>query len=233
MLDNFLSSIKADADRSLLQNGYFHLKNLHSDFPYLKLLESFGELADQYGKGQVWEVVSKKASAEAYNSQSVDPIGPHTECFEFQDEPPKYLALWCVRAPSCGGGKTLLADGLQIVSNLSAPSQITLTSEKLRFYSSAKKENGDPALEAIHATIEPSQRCDGERILRFSTKYSDARGLPWFTSFHEAVQAEFSKSHTSIEWSDNDLLIWDNHRMLHGRSAFEDNKRELKRVWIM
>lgn len=42
----------------------------------------------------------------------------------------------------------------------------------------------------------------------------------------------FQKHHVKVLIPDNSLAIWDNYRMIHGRSCYQDTNRHLTRYWI-
>jgi hypothetical protein len=51
---------------------------------------------------------------------------------------------------------------------------------------------------------------------------------------HLARQAEafFREHKVSVLIPEDSILVWDNHRMLHARSAYRDTRRRLIRYWI-
>ncbi len=45
-------------------------------------------------------------------------------------------------------------------------------------------------------------------------------------------QRLFGEQHIAIGYQRNDMLVWDNWRLLHARNAFEDPRRHLRRIHI-
>lgn len=133
----------------------------------------------------------------------------------FLEQPARFVLLHCWQAaPS--GGVTLLADGLAIASNVDRVEWIAWTQLRLPYpcgercsIDAAGSVRFNPA-ECATAELSPTQQ---RWLARFS--YTSER-----LSFRLPMQA-------------GDVLILDNHRMLHGREAFDATSgRLLKRLRI-
>ncbi len=47
-----------------------------------------------------------------------------------------------------------------------------------------------------------------------------------------ATLRHFDEAAVAITIPEGHMLIWDNHRMLHGRTGFSDSRRHLTRYWL-
>lgn len=207
-----------------------------------RALLHFGEIAPQYDGKETWEVMVRPGFESLPYSQSSNGIGAHTEAPVFA-MPPKYLALHCLRQAKCGGGHTMLADGLDFCERTGMVETCTRT--EVNFVATVK-----PGTTQRQSLLSPllSAAADGP-IFRFSYnlfKYGDVNpsedaivspdaalnqnsDLVLLT---ELAEKYFDEHGAAVLVPEGSMLIWNNHRMMHSRSRFEDKARHLTRYWL-
>jgi L-tyrosine isonitrile desaturase/decarboxylase len=155
---------------------------------------------------------------------------------------PRYIFFHCDVAPPAGsGGETLFCDTLRLLAHASPAERerwrriaITYTTEKIVHY------GGTFTSRLIRAHPE-----SGEEILRFAEPVEDLnpvrlqiKGLcgeterDFLDDMHRRLHDE--RVCYSHHWMNGDVLIADNHRLLHGRRAFTQSvERRIRRVNIL
>lgn len=203
----------------------------------------FGTIIPQYDGEKSYDVAYREGFDEFLYSKSLNPIGPHTEA-PLQTPPPRLLALHCKRQARCGGGATLIADARTFLRN-----RPTAEVELCRSWPVPFTGSPNPELPDTIAAEAPllSETPEGT-IVRFSHNffiYGDTNGklsnrrhlalLGFPAPLERAIEATFrffEEQAVSITIPEGHMLIWDNHRMLHGRTAFRDPGRHLTRYWL-
>ena len=229
--------------KTLTRDGFVVIDGLDPGPEVERRLRDYGDLLPQYD-GQIAFEVKPLPGFESYRfSQSLNPIGPHTEA-PVQDPPPKYLALYCHRQATCGGGQTLLSDGYAFLDTLDASLRQVAESWPIRFVASTHP-GGPVGSEADFPML--SRPADAHPILRFSHNqfyFGDVNPQSNAESGDPIVEeaslkelaargtAHFRNNAIDIRIPEGSLLIWDNHRMLHARDRYRDPKRHLTRYWI-
>jgi alpha-ketoglutarate-dependent taurine dioxygenase len=229
---------KVLSDEALLQHkevlrrqGYINFVDLPEGFDHLNFVQRFGTLIPQYDGELVWSIKAQERFADVYHSLNNKPLKPHTECYEYTGVPPKYLALWCIKASEDGRGQTTLADGYEFIASLSADEVERLTSHVCRFHSTPGLQESSLGRVAYHPIYDTSVNPQ-EPILRYSFACLDDGGDPFIAQIRQRMADFFDQQCSSIVYKRNSLLIWDNWRMLHARTGFTDQSRHLKRVWL-
>lgn len=214
-------------------------------------VESFlgrlGRLLPQYD-GRIAFEVRPKAAFDRYRfSQSMNPIGPHTEA-PVHDPPPRYLALFCHRQATCGGGATSLSDGSAFLAGLPPPLRQAAETMPIEFI--ASRHPGGP-VDRVARFPMLSAGPEGASVFRFSHNQfyfgdvnptandeGDGNGAAPVMA-DETVRAlaargadYFTAHAVDILIPVGGLLIWDNHRMTHARGPYKDPARHLTRYWI-
>jgi alpha-ketoglutarate-dependent taurine dioxygenase len=214
----------------LRQQGYVNFVEIPDDFNHLELVQQFGDLMPQYDGELVWSIKADPRFADVYHSLNNKPLLPHTECYEFPGLPPKYLALWCIKAPEDRGGQTTLADGYAFLNSLTAKERDKLSSHRYEFHSTAGLQKSNLGGTARHPIYDLSAE---EPIFRYSFACLNVEDNPFIKDIRQRVLDFFEQEQKPIYYQKNSLLIWDNWRMLHARTGFTDQTRHLKRVWLL
>jgi alpha-ketoglutarate-dependent taurine dioxygenase len=155
---------------------------------------------------------------------------------------PHYIFFACEQAPPAGsGGETLFCDTVRLVCSL-PPKTRTLWEGITITYSTEKVVHYGGAFTSAMIAAHPKS---GEPVLRFAEPVDDLNpvrldieGLPpalrgdFLRETHQLLRsADWCYAHA---WRDGDILIADNHALLHGRRAFAQSApRHLRRVNIL
>src|SRR5260370_36203377 len=144
--------------------------------------------------------------------------------------PPRYLILYC-EEPGSQGGQTLFARGDEIAGKLDPHTRGLLRRRRFRI--------GLNDLCAARRLLVKHPR-DGTPVLFFGNpalaanlRVSAARGVP-VGRVVAALQATLSDSRVICyrhHWKRHDLLVFDNFKVLHARTAYLGNRR-LKRIEV-
>lgn len=159
---------------------------------------------------------------------------------------PSFLFFQCLQAPTSGsGGESLFCDTTRVWHNATPEQQevwekinITYRTQKLAHYGGK-----------ITAPLVSKHPITGNQILRFAEPLNDesVHLNPLFLEisglepkkhnefFKELIaQLYLPQNCFAHEWQDGDILVADNHALLHGRNPFLSNSpRHLQRVHIL
>ena len=156
---------------------------------------------------------------------------------------PTYLMFCCVEAPVTGaGGETLFCDTRRVFNGWSPEERARMREVKLTYQTAKLAHYGgsitNPLVDAHPAT--------GEPVLRFAEPVETAlnpvtmgiSGLPGHehAAFLAGMRARVYAPENcySHAWEPGDILIADNHALIHGRRAFErDCPRHLRRIQVL
>jgi alpha-ketoglutarate-dependent taurine dioxygenase len=213
----------------LNEHGYAYLDGIPEDFDHVAFLRQFGSFMPQYDGELIWSIKAQEHFDDVYHSLNTKPLMPHTECYEFDGLPPKYLALWCVVPAADGGGETMLADMYHFLDLLSDDERAHLAGQVCRFVSSPGLQEMDLGSAARHCMV--ALRAGRPSVVRFSYPCMSTDD-PLLLDIRERVVRFFEENRVAIRFAPRALLIWDNHRMLHSRSGYTDRNRHLRRVWL-
>jgi alpha-ketoglutarate-dependent taurine dioxygenase len=205
-------------------------------------LRSFGE---QFGEILEWEfgaINELQAREDARNYLYTNRAVPFHWDGAFAGRVPHYILFHCVLAPPEGtGGETLFCDTIRLLQR-ATPEQrqrwqrvaITYSTEKVVHYGGT-----------FTAPMMGSHPVTGESVLRFAEPVEDVNpvrlaidGIP------PAAQAEFLAQMRRLlydaavcyahAWRTGDIVLADNHALLHGRRAFrQPATRHLRRINIL
>jgi hypothetical protein len=232
----------AEVRTTLAENGYALLPAVTDVEQAAAVLGEFGHLVPQYDGGLTHEVTYRPGNDDRAYSQSANTIRAHTEAPGWRPSP-AYLALFCRRQARCGGGHTDLLDIEQVMPWLSPAEQSLMTDQEIDFPGPAHANQGQTVRTRLLSVGD-----DGRRVLRFSWNLLStgeydpplnatprAEDLPLGAAggaLADRVSALFAARATSVLIPENAVLIWDNRRMLHARSAYQDPARHLTRFWL-
>ncbi|MDH6709203.1 hypothetical protein P3T27_005949 [Kitasatospora sp. MAA19] len=142
----------------------------------------------------------------------------HTECAQHPD-PPRLLLLACARAGDTGG-ESLLVDGQAVLAELAAhhPAAIEALSAERAAYFGGSGGHFAPVLQQLPASRWRLRlRQDG--LARFSPE-ADAH-LP-------ALRKAIDRNTRRLRLAPGQGVVLDNHRLLHGRTAFSGERLILR-----
>lgn len=163
-------------------------------------------------------------------NQNTDQLGYTDAAIEahtdqpFIDQPPRYQLLHCMR-PAAVGGDNYVVDGLAAARYLGA-----LDAEALRILRSTNVHfhRQQRAFESLVVAPILSLREDGEFQIRYSYFTMAPQRLPfsqmdgWYRAYRRFADIVRSPAHQyRLRLEAGDFLLYDNHRMLHARTAFQ------------
>lgn len=199
----------------LRTSGFCFVRELPESTSPCDFLQHFGKIRTQTDGSLFYQV-----KAGNYLQPSLgESIMPHTDEFNCEQNPPKIVALQCI-TPSEDGGMTCVADGYSWLKQLGTEDKILLSSTW-----TFKKAESSTRLPVLSQSM-------GQKILRISfghLQFSESESmkrimnnlLDWFR-FHSVA----------IQHSRNSLLIWNNWRIIHGRTSYTNISRELHRYYL-
>lgn len=206
-------------------------------------LAHFGRIVPQFHGQETFDVTLKPGFEKLPFSQSKNEIGPHTEAPVY-DPPPKYLALHCHRQAACGGGQTLLADGFAFYASLDPELKAWAEQNEVAF--SATATPGRPEKRVHRAKL--LEHRNGARVFRFSFNqfhYGDVNPSEGdlaapiqhyaddpLSRIVQAGERFFYENVIPVLIPESSMLIWDNQRLMHARSEYQDPVRHLTRYWL-
>lgn len=150
-----------------------------------------------------------------------DKFHMHTD-LSWYENPPPYIGMFCVSMESAGGGLPLLADSWRILDELSADDIAFLKSELIAFTS-------PDHIDGAAYTAPILSEHDGKRMLRFRYDLLEEPPAP-VTRLFEAINDNI----IYVPATAGSLFIFDNLRMLHGRTALKADlasDRHFKRIY--
>ncbi|MFF0886910.1 TauD/TfdA family dioxygenase [Streptomyces sp. NPDC001046] len=229
--------------RELAEQGYTLLGGIRTDEEAAAAVGTFGDLVPQYDGSLRYQVKAAPGFEERRYSKSVNTILVHTEAPGW-NPPPTYLALHCRVQATCGSGHTELADMRAFVASLPERDRAALYGQSVEWVG---HNTGGVGTEGVRRPV-VDVTDSGREILRFSYnllttgQYDppvdasvDPEELPLGSfGIHLAEQAEafFREHRVSVLIPEDHVLVWDNQRMVHARSAYTDKRRHLTRYWI-
>ncbi len=211
--------------RDFLKDGYCIMENTPTERDsLLRLARRFGFVRDTHW-GQLFNVEKKPAASDiAYTDAA---LGAHTDN-PYREPIPGLQYLHCLENGVAGGLSTL-ADGIAIAEQLraEAPEQADVLEQvSVRFRYEGERailENYGPIIERDHAGIvrrmRLSSRLDFVPALDVNTLdlfYKGRRRLDELAN-SDAYQIRFP-------FKKGTLLMMDNYRLLHGRTAFDGHE---------
>lgn len=196
--------------------GYLFFPALEHRQDPLEFLAGFGQCRLQ-DNGQPYYIVR---AGEVLQPIDGGPLMPHTDDFNVSDLPPRLAALYCVYPGIGGGGETLIADGYEWLNSQAKTIEIL---KKRRLY-----KRGGEFVELPFLSISS----EDAKILRVSfghLQYADDERM---TRIMANLKDWFFKTALSIRYQRRSLLVWNNWRIIHGRTAYGDLSRELRRYHL-
>lgn len=213
----------------MAEHGYVLMTNVPDGFDPVAFCRELGPFVPNYTGAVVGDVRPEPGMDDVYHAGNTKPLTPHTEGYDFEILPPRYIALWCVTPAEGEGGQTTIADTRPWVSELSDAERERL--EKTEY--AWKTTDGVKRMGLDLNTRHPMLAESGDTtVVRFSCnnllREDDDPVAPIQTRWHE----RFDDEHVAVNYEHNDMLVWDNWRLLHARNAFSDRRRHLRRIQV-
>jgi hypothetical protein len=213
----------------LASRGFCYITDLPIPFPLVDVLSALGPLYPQYDGKVVWDVRSRPGLEGAPTSVGAAAITLHTEFYERPGQPPRYVALFC-RTQSQEGGILHLVDGYSILQHTPKHVLTLLRTYSVPFASETslcEVAHGESSSKEV-ITIAP----DGRTIIQYDSPILRLTDQGLLHTFADAVDDLDNWKVYCVKQEPQSLMIWDNHRLLHGRSGFDSTERWLERVCI-
>jgi len=229
--DTLTAEHVAALSRSLREHGYAYLRGIHAGFDHPAEILRLGDYVPQYQGQLIRDVKPDPVMEEAeVSANNMKALTPHTECFEYSGQPPRCVALWCVRPTAGPGGETTLADGHAFLHTFSERDVRLMYSRVFEWRSPASLGLSGISMAARHPIL--SAEPDG-LLMRYSS-----REMYQIEPAHDDLYQRyvmggirfFADRRTAVAIERNALLIWDNWRIIHSRNAFSDPRRHLARI---
>lgn len=160
----------------------------------------------------------------------------------FADAVPHWLVFHCVQAPpDDAGGETVFVDTPSILARTNAEERARWERTRVRYCTEKKAHYGGTFVSPViakHPTL-------GIDVLRYAEPVDDLNPVsvePLGEASHEAAELMAGLSRAladprsvlALPWAEGDVVVADNHALLHGRRAFRDTApRHLRRVNVL
>ncbi|GLW24099.1 MULTISPECIES: TauD/TfdA dioxygenase family protein [Microbispora] len=211
------------------EHGYVLMCNVPDRFDPVRFCRAQGTFVPNYTGAVVGDVRPEPGMDDVYHAGNTRPLTPHTEGYDFAIAPPRYIALWCVTPAGGPGGETTLADTRPWVDALSEEERKMLEATDYDWKTTEGVQRLGLDLKTRHPILEDTE--DG-LIVRFSCNNLLRDDHDPVVEIQERWKAAFDDDHVAIHYHRNDMLVWDNWRLLHARNAFSDRSRHLRRIQI-
>lgn len=235
-----------------LEYGFVVLRGFHVDSK-----EHLVKFSSQFGKPVMWDfgavhtVRPKKVPDGYIASREAVPLHwdvsmppPYLEASgRYEDFTPQFFTLYCHQAPASGEGQTTVVDGRRVLENvgsakIEAWKQVVIDYyTKLTYYGG--KGRSYPLIMQHPITGEDILRYQEASTSKLQTFDLSSKSLPQqdFQELIAELQTLVYDDNCLIchDWQQGDLLLIENHYMLHGRTAASDltDDRELWRVQLL
>ena len=221
--------------QSFLRYGYLHLKEAPYHLDEIETTIRRFSVLRETNYGRIFDVKPKPNLTNLADSHRG--LEPHTDN-PYRGPPPSIQILHVLK-PADIGGETILVDGLSLIERLKKTH-----SEYLEILSSVPVRFGwrDADHDHTHqAPIIETNDTGNDFIIRFNHRsmiepvITGLKARKWQEAY-QSLSALIHDEHLriSLRLEEGDILIMNNHRILHGRSAFDDDQsqRWLKGAYI-
>lgn len=222
--------------------GFERAAALHGDAVrdalVLALTSAIGEPTNHCADKRVmWPVNSRpvEAGKQPTFSESLGEAPLHTDS-AFSHQPERYNALYVIRQSRCGGGQTVLVNGPRFLRDFASTPHGADCIRFLRetdyafrvpdaFFTGQRFITGrilgdDPVIRFRHDCI--------ERGFELCPELATKEHRLHYARFRTAAEAHESRAEFLM--GDGDMVVFDNTRLLHGRTDYQDPLRHLIRV---
>jgi pyoverdine/dityrosine biosynthesis protein Dit1/alpha-ketoglutarate-dependent taurine dioxygenase len=235
-----------------LEYGFVVLRGFQVDSK-----EHLVEFSSEFGKPVVWDfgpvhTIRPKKTPDGYIA-SREAVPLHWDVSmppsyleasgRYEDFTPQFFILYCHKAPASGEGQTTVVDGRRVLENAGSTKvegwkQVVIDYfTKLTYYGG--KQRSYPLIMQHPITGEDILRYQEASNSKLQTFELSSKSLPqqdWIQLIAELQAAVYNENCLVChDWQQGDLLLIENHYMLHGRTAASDltDDRELWRVQLL
>lgn len=218
---NVLRPDQASLERLLAEGvlvvDYGRLSAGEAEVMLTELVRDWGRPHHHNGDGQlVWHVRSQRDGRA--RSQGLDEFSLHTDA-SFEAPPPRFVALFVVREDRAGGGVSEWVSSRQILARLDARVHEALRQP----FAMAVPDEFAKGCSQFEGALLWDDDC-----VRYRSEL--LRPLPHQLFAMQALDAALRGPRESRSLQAGTLLLLDNWRMFHGRTAVRDPERHLLRV---
>ncbi|MEW2526362.1 TauD/TfdA family dioxygenase [Streptomyces sp. NPDC047071] len=211
------------------EHGYVLMCNVREEFDPVRFCRRLGRFVPNYTGAVVGDVRPEPGMDDVYHAGNTRPLTPHSEGYDFAVVPPRYIALWCVTPAEGPGGETTLADTRPWVESLTPAERERLRADAYDWKTTEGVQRLGLDLKTRHPLLEET---DGGLIVRFSCNNLIRDDDDPAVELQQRWHAAFDREHVAVDYTERDMLVWDNWRLLHARNAFTDRSRHLRRIQI-
>lgn len=209
--------------QEIKKEGYVLVENLGTSDANTMLTDYLEQIARPIAYMDLPMIMDLKPQPnfQGMSFAGTDKFHMHTD-LSWYENPPPYIGMFCVSMESAGGGKPLLADAWKIIKDMSDDDVAFLENEIISFASPDHIDN-----EFFDAPI--LSKRDGNYLIRFRYDLLENPPPP-VTRLFEAINDNI----IYVPATAGSLFIFDNLRMLHGRTALEaklESDRHFKRIY--
>ncbi len=218
------AAVRLDLLLQVRDRGFALMSGVPSELDRIdEIAALFGQRRVTNYSGGVYDLEAK-AKPEITGDMAV-PLDPHTDEM-YRLEPPA-ITLFQVVKPAVEGGESTLVDGLRVAERLAAEAPDAfeaLCTIPARFH----RELDDGHIFDLQALIFPRDRAGRVSGIRFNDRCMapvDAEPAD-VVRFYAAVEVLFDviageEETVEIALGAGDMLVFNNHRLLHGRRSFD------------
>lgn len=211
------------------EHGYVLMTNVPDTFDPVAFCRRLGSFVPNYTGAVVGDVRPESGMDDVYHAGNTRPLTPHTEGYDFEALPPRYIALWCVQPAEGDGGETTIADTRPWITALSDTEREQLEKIEYDWKTTDGVKRMGLDLNTRHPVLAEDQ---GATIVRFSCNNLLRDDDDPVAALQEDWRGNFEREHVAVPYERNDMLVWDNWRLLHARNAFSDRRRHLRRIQV-
>jgi alpha-ketoglutarate-dependent taurine dioxygenase len=163
----------------------------------------------------------------------------------FASSTPSFFLFQCVKAPAAGGGgETVFCDTAEVVRQAGAEQVKAWESVRVTYRTDKVAHYGGQ----VTVPLLDNHPSTGERVIRYAEPLDpDRYQNPLFLTISGVPPEHAGSFMTDLrnrlhdpsvcyhhEWRDGDIVVVDNHALVHGRNPFhDDSSRHLQRVQII
>lgn len=225
--------------KELMANGYCIHSTAHREEAavveyHWNLVNQLGEpLEHNAGKEDyIWRVQPTVNDSKLKTfSEHAGEADLHTDT-QYRRSPERYMSLSMVRDSACGGGQTILLDYKKVADRVAAsPYYAELTSDYPIMVPDVFSANESKVIYAPILADEPLLRFRDDTISKGLDAINEPLDSPKRQAFEWLRDELFGSEHiVRFHLEPGQILVIDNHRVMHGRSAFQDPDRLLFRI---